>query len=141
MSYGNIEKMGASIIGKIKDFGIIPIGVASFSRIMRKIKLPKHLINSYVNWKNRYLSRWLWKRFSYIVVEEEVENQEIYENYVFVFWLQGEQQAPPIVKACLASIRQWCADRQVVVLDKTNYMKYATLPDSLVLKWKTGEIV
>lgn len=126
------------LLNKVRNFGLIPIGVASFSRIMRKLKLPKYLINSYVNWKNRYLSRWLWKHFSDVVIEKPLEEPTIDEGYVFVFWWQGEQLAPPIVKACIASVRRWCTDREVVVLDKYNYKNFATLPICLVNKFSDG---
>ena len=106
------------LIKKIKEFGFKVVLICSLSRLMRILRFPKGLINRYVNWKNRYVSYWLWKSFKGSVVSEVPKTSDTDDGYVFVFWLQGEHAAPPIVKVCISSIRKWCFDRKVVVLDK-----------------------
>ena len=113
------------LIKKIKEFGFKVVLICSLSRLMRILRFPKGLINRYVNWKNRYVSYWLWKSFKGSVVSEVPKTSDTDDGYVFVFWLQGEHEAPPIVKVCISSIRKWCFDRKVVVLDKNNYTHYA----------------
>ena len=58
---------------------------------------------------------------------------------VFSLWLQGEEQAPPLVKACLASIRR-NAGAEVVVLDERSLADWIDLPDYVVRKWKEGKM-
>lgn len=86
------------------------------------------------------MSFWLWKRFKNVVVSEVPTSQDLDYGYVFVFWLQGEHKAPPIVKACISSVRKWCSDRNVVVLDKENYSKYVSLPECLLRKYECGGV-
>ncbi len=130
--------MGTNVIKNINQFGLNVFCVTAFSRVMRMLRFPRKSIDTYVNWKNRYLSDWLWSNFNQTVVSQTKTTDIPDDNYVFVFWLQGEQQAPPIVKACISSIRNWCVGREVVVLDEGNYSQYATLPPSLLAKYKRG---
>ena len=58
---------------------------------------------------------------------------------VFSLWLQGEEQAPPLVKACLASIRQ-NAGAEVVVLNERTLADWIDLPDIVLRKWKEGKM-
>lgn len=59
-------------------------------------------------------------------------------DYVWTLWLQGEAQAPAIVKTALSSIKRVYS--QVVVLDGDNFQHYAKLPDFIIQKWHSGEI-
>lgn len=61
--------------------------------------------------------------------------------YIWQCWLQGEQQAPPVVQRCLASVRRYKRPEQVqVIVTADNYTDYVDLPDYIVEKWKTGII-
>lgn len=64
-----------------------------------------------------------------------------YENYVWTMWLQGENQAPGIVKTCLKSIKKYCSDRKVVVLDEESLEKYIELPSYIMEKYKQDRII
>ena len=62
-------------------------------------------------------------------------------NTIWQCWLQGEEQAPPIVKNCLSSVRRhkrpW---QEVVLVTASNYHLYAEVPPHIVDKWKQGVI-
>ena len=58
---------------------------------------------------------------------------------IWSIWLQGEDQAPEIVKSCLASIRAHCPQELVVLDDKTLF-DYITLPEIIVEKYRAGKI-
>ncbi len=53
-------------------------------------------------------------------------------------WLQGEDSAPPVAKACLKSLEK--LDRTIHILDKDNLSGYVTMPEYIVEKWKAGVI-
>lgn len=59
---------------------------------------------------------------------------------VWACWWQGEENAPALVKACLASARVAAGDHEVVVLSDKNYREYAELPDWIVEKYEQGVI-
>ncbi len=58
---------------------------------------------------------------------------------IFTLWLQGEENAPDLVKACFRSIRRNCK-QELVVLDMNSVFDYITLPQEIVEKYKRGKI-
>lgn len=63
-----------------------------------------------------------------------------YTDKVWVCWLQGEENAPTLVKKCIASIRKNCIDREVIILTDKNIKDYVTLPDWIFTKYHSGLI-
>ena len=61
------------------------------------------------------------------------------ENRVWFCWLQGIENAPELVKACLRSIKRNVTE-EVVVIDEKNYTDYVTLPEYIVEKYRKGII-
>lgn len=72
-------------------------------------------------------------------VEEDPPLSDESEERIFSIWLQGEDNAPDIVRACYRSIRANCTQR-LVVLDGTTIWDWIELPDHIVSKWKSGKI-
>lgn len=55
-------------------------------------------------------------------------------------WLQGEEQAPELCKACLASVRKQLPDFTVHVVTEDNLSQYITVPEIFKEKRKAGII-
>lgn len=58
---------------------------------------------------------------------------------VFTIWLQGEANAPAIVKACFRNMRRHLR-QELVVIDATTLFDWIALPDYIVEKWRSGKI-
>ena len=58
---------------------------------------------------------------------------------VFTLWLQGEEAAPPIVKACIRSMRRHLR-QELVVLDEKTLFEWISLPRDIIDKWKAGKM-
>lgn len=58
---------------------------------------------------------------------------------IWTLWLQGEDKAPALVKACFRNIRKHCK-QELVVLDENTIWDYITLPKEIVEKRKAGKI-
>lgn len=58
----------------------------------------------------------------------------------WVCWLQGIDAAPVVVKQCYASIKKWLHGWNVVLITADNFADYATLPNFIIDKWKSGII-
>lgn len=84
----------------------------------------------------RYLKRYLYAAEA--VKEKEVVNNDA-EDRIFTLWLQGEENAPELVKACIRSMRHHCT-QQLVVLDEKTLFEYIDLPTEIVEKYKAGKI-
>lgn len=59
---------------------------------------------------------------------------------IWFCWLQGLEQAPPIVKACYSSLKRHLSDRELSIIDNENWKKYIELPDYILNKWEKGRI-
>ena len=61
-----------------------------------------------------------------------------YPNCIWQFWWQGEDQAPLLVKKCMASVQRHADGRRVIVLSKYNISQYLTIPDVINKSLKKG---
>lgn len=58
---------------------------------------------------------------------------------VFSIWLQGEENAPEIVKSCFRSMRRELR-QEVVVLDEKTLFDWIEVPQYIIDKWKKGKM-
>lgn len=84
----------------------------------------------------RYFKRYL--PAAAAVVERPVVKDDANEK-IFTIWLQGEENAPDLVKACFRSVRKNCK-QELVVLDENTIKQYITLPDIIWKKRQEGKI-
>ncbi len=84
----------------------------------------------------RYFKRYL--PAAAAITERKVEKNDRNEK-IFTIWLQGEENAPALVKACFRSIRKNCT-QELVVLDEKTLFDYIKLPDIIMEKRKKGLI-
>ncbi len=81
---------------------------------------------------------------NYSYIFEKYENYEQPNNPlpddapIFVFWAQGEQNMPPVVKVCYESIKRHRAKHPVVFLDTTNIDQYVEIPKDFKDKVQKG---
>lgn len=59
---------------------------------------------------------------------------------VFCLWFQGEENAPEIVRKCIANLRDRFGER-LKFLTEENFRDYVTLPDYILDKWKRKKIL
>lgn len=61
-------------------------------------------------------------------------------DVVWCCWLQGFDNAPPIVKACHQSLRKHIKNKEIRIVDEANRSEYIQLPDFIEQRWKKGQI-
>jgi len=61
-------------------------------------------------------------------------------NYIFTCWLQGEENAPELVKVCFNSMRKCFKNKELVVITEKNLDQYTNFPAHILDKWKKGII-
>lgn len=132
--------MGKGLKEYIKEFGIGMFLVVGFTRIMRFLRMPDTILGRYSEKKHKIVERYLWKHYKYIC-KQKYGDLNIIDNIAarkaWVFWWQGEEEAPEVVKMCINSIRKHC-ELEVVCLSKKNYSKYVQIPDYIVRKAENG---
>lgn len=74
-------------------------------------------------------------------VECEYADSTVMRNdTVWTLWLQGEAEAPEIVRTCLDGMRKHLPSKQVVVLDEETVLDGVTLPEHVLDKYEAGTI-
>lgn len=63
-----------------------------------------------------------------------------YSDKVWVFWRQGYDRAPELIKACFDSVKRNLTDRDIVFLSEENIGQYVRLPAYIEEKRKQGII-
>ncbi|MDE5610744.1 MAG: capsular polysaccharide synthesis protein [Odoribacter sp.] len=83
------------------------------------------------------------KKYAYVLnapFHNETASDNPYPDKIWVSWLQGEENAPALVKKCIASIRKHSAGREVIVITNENIAQYVTFPDFILRKKAKGRI-
>ncbi|MCH5233968.1 MAG: hypothetical protein J1E16_01630 [Muribaculaceae bacterium] len=72
-----------------------------------------------------------------MVPDPSLKKMESSEEYFFTSWLQGETEAPEIIKKCLKSQRRLLGDK-LIVLDNSNLDNYIDKSQDIKEKWENG---
>lgn len=83
--------------------------------------------------------RKLKKKYSYVLENWKGKKNEK-SNKVWVCWLQGEENAPELIKKCISSIKENAVNREVIILTNTNYSNYIKFPNYIIEKYEKGII-
>lgn len=75
----------------------------------------------------------------YIGKNTDLKNSSIERN-IFVFWWDGFENAPEIVKNCLKSIYEKYKDENIVQISKNNYKEYTDINPIIINDFKDGRI-
>ena len=84
----------------------------------------------------RYLDRYV--PDSAVCLPEAAPSPSVNEK-IYSIWLQGEDRAPEIVRACWRSVRANCS-QELVILDEAQLLSGLGLPEYIVRKYKEGRI-
>lgn len=116
---------------KIILFGHILVPVW-WSRERRRAKRCKVLLSVIPKYFKRYLPA------AAAIPERKVVKDDKNEK-IWTIWLQGEDKAPALVKACFRNIRKNCS-QELVILDEKTLFDYITLPKEIIEKRLAGKI-
>ncbi len=130
----NIRKM-------IEEFGLPLVLVASFSRVLHKIKAPQTIILKYESFKHSTITNYLSKKYKKSIKTEGFSNGLIEKDCpIWVCWWQGYDNAPSIVQSCIKSIYRNSGNHEVILITEENYKEYVEIPDYIIDKLKKGLI-
>lgn len=91
--------------------------------------------------KNEIILQWLENRYGYLVPETITPPLHSDEpERIFVFWWQGTDGLPDIVRICINSIKQNSNGREVVMITKDNIRKWADIPQYIFDQVSSGAI-
>ena len=122
----------------IKRFKLIYIYI--YSTILYKINNDKFESSNKIIGREKAYSYLLKKYSKYLYKMPIYKSKNEFSNYVWWCWLQGEENAPDLNKACLNSLRKNLKGRNIIVITEDNYQKYVEFPDYIIQKYKKGYI-
>lgn len=119
-------------------------------KLPKKIYLMKTYGQQVFRIKNKFIKelqiedksyRKLQKEFGAFIENYNYSKKENKVNRtVWICWMQGEENAPDLVKSCIRSARKHLKDFDIIILSEDNIKKYITLPDHIVKKYHEGKI-
>lgn len=132
---------GFRLLKEYARMGVLSSLGIGFFHILLSGKPPKQ-INSEIGEK---IIPFLQDKYACILLERKAFYQEQSLNHqrsnvVWFCWLQGIEQAPPIVKACLASLKLHLTDREIKIITKKNWREYIDLPEHIIRRWDNKQI-
>ena len=71
---------------------------------------------------------------------KEIAERSKTEANIWVFWWQGYEAAPVLVKKCIESVRKNAGTHTVILLTKDNWQTYADIPEYIIKKVSEGNI-
>jgi len=111
-------------------------------RVFKKIRIfyvPDEYSVSIIERCSAY--RKLSKKYNHILKNKiSIENPPQKSNKVWICWFQGYHNAPPLVKACINSIKMNMPDKDVIILSDDNIADYVSFPEPILQKRKLGII-
>lgn len=64
----------------------------------------------------------------------------MYKGKIWVFWWQGLDEAPFIIKLCINNMKKYIKDREIILITKDNFSYYINLPNFIMKKFNNGNI-
>lgn len=87
-------------------------------------------------------SNYLWRQYKDLILKPLDETQQAEESthIIWVCWLQGREQAPEIVKRCLASMELRAPEYEIRLITAENMFDFVRLPEHIVQRYREGRI-
>ncbi len=109
------------------------------------INVPNRLLNKVHFNHNGVIQGYVERKFGALAREiadstTSAEATPYTNNTIWVFWAQGRDRMPEIVKRCVKQIEKMRGDYQVVLLTQETYAQYVDIPDYMLRKLGGGKI-
>lgn len=114
----------------VHNFGLNITNKLTLNKLMYKISKNDKFLNK----NNKLIVDWLFKEYGSNLNNEKF-TKTLDKNFkVWVFWWQGLDKAPELVKSCVSSIKHNYPNNEVVILDRENISNYVNIPRYIMEK-------
>lgn len=125
------------------EFGLKYSGIVLIERILHKINQDGILAHKMNRIRYNWIESYLTKNYSDLINKYASTHREykiLSSKYIWIFWWQGLESAPDLVKKCIQRVKNEARkiNKNVIIIDKSNYDSYVSVPQEIVLKVKTG---
>ena len=131
---------GTTLLKQWGKMGVLPMAMAEFLLLGHSKKALEQL-RLIVGLKIlRKLERKYGRLLEDFQVADERKEHGAAPRRIWIFWWQGMENAPLLVRRCYESVREHFADWEITVITEKNYRKYVTFPDYIKAKRDSGAI-
>lgn len=108
--------------------------------MLEKMNLSNRMLQALqVRYKNySYLKKKYGKYIEKIDYPEDCKKEK--SRDIWICWLQGEENAPEIVKTCIGSVRKYMSRYNINIITFDNMDNYIRFPQYILEKWHGGKI-
>ena len=139
----HINLIKIDLINDIRYYSVSLAIIRLINNCTFRGRLLKPLNNWSLQRKHKSIMDYLEKEYKYIFekYKNEKEIKEVGDNLpIWVCWLQGEENAPQLVKNCINSIRKHANNHEVIVITEENYSDYIKIPQYITDKYNQKKI-
>ncbi len=126
----------------IKSFGLYLWFIQIVIIILNKFNIFKLYKNNLRKKKNEIINKYLTKNYQHLINKYKKVRDlpgKVSDN-IWIFWWQGINNAPEIVKICIKSIKLYCKGYKINVITKNNIGEYYKIPKYISEKMKNNTI-
>ena len=110
-----------------------------FCYLLMKAKFASNYTAGLISMDRTYYR--LEKKYKHFIDKYETRDKEHCEsNYIWIFWFQGIENAPTLVKKCIESVKKNFNNKNVMIITMENYNNFVSLPDYIIEKFKKKKI-
>jgi len=110
----------------------------------------KSLFPKFIYWGKATWARSQWLCYDYMKLFLKYKDNNEYsakrtykselKDVIWIYWRQGEENAPAIVRKCINSVRRNAGNHHVIVLNERTMADYLVMPDFIEKKHQNGKI-
>lgn len=129
---------GISLIKSYYRTGILPMALAQFL-LLGKGKSALELLRLIISLK---VQKRLYRKYNKVLrlykYDKNLSCQT--SRKLWIFWWQGIDSAPDLVKTCYKSVNENLKDWEINLITGNNYQEYVSLPSHILEKFNNGQI-
>lgn len=120
--------------GEIINESMVHNGHIEYPRIKKHLMQKHEAMNAYFE---KMFTEMTAERIGALDIPKQDEN---YKDCIWICWWQGLENAPEIVKRCVASIQKHAGNHKIIMITDENYKEFISFPMWIEEKYKRGII-
>ena len=124
----------ATFRGKVDIQIMVHNGHIEYPRIKKHLMQKHEAMNAYFE---KMFTEMTAERIGALDIPKQDEN---YKDCIWICWWQGLENAPEIVKRCVASIQKHAGHHKIIMITDENYKEFISFPMWIEEKYKRGII-
>lgn len=129
---------------KFYSYQLAPMAFKA-AKVLKRVEKLNKLPIVYNDWRHQQILKYLRENYSDVIHKYQnnlvsTSNTNNQGKNIFVFWWQGLDKAPNLVKKCIQSIQRYSNGKKVIVITEENVRNYTSLPEYIYEYVKIGRI-